>query len=106
MSTLRTLIRVDIQIDQEWAIGAAPDLWFRPDPADTEDQSRTIRQTVQRDPLGNFLLPTTSLVGSLREHLGFVTGNQWLGSRQGKDTFPSALRCWVQPFITPTCGPS
>lgn len=93
MSTLRTLIRVDIQIDQEWAVGAAPELWFRPDAADIEEDSRTIRQQIQRDPSGAFLLPATSLVGSLRGHLGFVDGNRWLGSSQGDDTIPSALRC-------------
>lgn len=92
MTPLRTLIRVDISIDQDWAIGAAPDLWFRPDEADVDEASRTTRLPVQRDPSGAFMLPATSLVGSLHRCLG-PDADVWLGSQQGSDTVPSELRC-------------
>lgn len=87
MSTLRTLMRVDLRIDQEWAIGAAPDLYFRPDPS-----REAVRMPVQRDADGQFLLPATSLIGGLRRHLGDA-GDAWLGSADDSTTTPSALRC-------------
>ena len=65
MSRLRTLIRVDIRIDQRWAIGAAPDLVFRPQRRDASEAERVTRLPVQKDPGGDVLLPTTSLTGSL-----------------------------------------
>lgn len=104
MSDLRTLIRVDIRIDQHWSIRAAPDLHFRPDPSDTEDSDRTIRLPVQRDPLGRYHLPATSLVGGLAQHMRTaaslvssgstdVAATSWLGSANDKQTTPSQLRC-------------
>lgn len=95
MNTLRTLIRVDISIDQQWAVGAAPDLWFRPDADDIDDKDRTTRMPVQKDPSGAIQLPATSLVGSLRRHLK-DDATIWLGSPppdKGGKTEPSALRC-------------
>lgn len=92
MSSLRTLIRVDIKIDQQWAIGAAPDLHFRPDDQDVAESERTIRLPVQRDPSGGYLLPATSLVGSLGRHLG-KDASAWLGSGDGDNAAPSELRC-------------
>lgn len=92
MTSLRTLIRIDISIDQDWAVGAAPDLWFRPDAIDVDDDARSVRLPVQRDPAGGLLLPATSLVGSLRRHLGDEAVS-WLGSAQSGNTVPSELRC-------------
>ncbi len=92
MSGLRTLIRVDIHIDQEWAVGAAPDLWFRPDEGRVAEEERAVRLPVQRDPAGRYQLPATSLIGGLRQHLG-VDAVRWLGADVGGDTIPSQLRC-------------
>lgn len=92
MTTQRTLIRVDLQIDRDWAVGAAPDLWFRPDEVATSDEERAVRLPVQRDPAGQYHLPATSLVGGLRQHLG-VDAVRWLGADVGGDTVPSQVRC-------------
>lgn len=89
MSSLRTLIRVDIKIDQQWAIGAAPDLHYRPSAVTGEQVTRL---PVQRDPNGEFSLPATSLVGGLARHIG-PAASDWLGSANGDDTVPSQLRC-------------
>lgn len=91
MSSLRTLIRVDIRIDQQWAIGAAPDLYFRPNDEGVEAEGN-VRLPVQRGPSGDYLLPATSLVGSLARHLG-EDASAWLGSGHDTATMPSALRC-------------
>ena len=92
MSRLRTLIRVDIRIDQRWAIGAAPDLVFRPQRRDASEAERVTRLPVQKDPGGDVLLPTTSLTGSLARHLG-DQADKWLGSAEEETTVPSQLRC-------------
>ncbi len=98
MSSERTLIRVDISIDQPWAIGAAPDLQYRPADRDGDDDG-PVRLPVQRDPLGRCLLPATSLVGGLKDHLGESAGRSWLGSGDGDSTVPSELRCLAATII-------
>lgn len=104
MSTKRTVIRVDIAIDQQWAVGAAPDLFFRPEGPDTADDDRTARLGVQKSPDGKLILPATSLVGSLFSHLVDAFDKSyaeaWLGGRikdaeQGSSSppAPSSVRC-------------
>lgn len=99
MSTKRTLIRVDISIDQQWAIGAAPDLHYRPSGRAARGQDQITRQPVQRDPFGRLLLPATSLVGSLKDCLGEEPGKLWLGNGDKDATEPSALRCLAAIII-------
>ncbi|MFV0405949.1 MAG: RAMP superfamily CRISPR-associated protein [Propioniciclava sp.] len=100
MTKQRTLLRVDIRIDQHWAIGAAPDVAFRPDAPDIDYQDRTIRLPIQRDASGRVALPATSLVGCLRNHLG-AAGDRWLGTSTSSGTQPSALRTLAATVHTP-----
>lgn len=98
MRNQRTLIRVDISIDQSWAIGAPPDLHFRAN-------EQTTRLPVQRNPLTETIqLPATSLVGSLRRHLD-TKAEKWLGSEPGADTMVSSeLRCLATIVHAPKVG--
>ncbi|PZS33526.1 MAG: hypothetical protein DLM58_07500 [Pseudonocardiales bacterium] len=72
-----SLIRVDIRIDGPWAVGGVGDL---------SSITSAIDLPVLRDPSAEGRagahLPATSLVGSLRRHLGGA-GDQWLGPMPG-----------------------
>lgn len=81
----RVVIRVDLAIERPWAVGGV---------ADTVSEVDLPVLTDPRDP-GSTFLPATSLVGSLRRHLGGAH-EQWLGSADRSEddpAVPSPLRC-------------
>ena len=83
MPRYATLMRFDLTIDTPWAVGA-----FTRAGTTGED---AVQAPIQRRPDGSVYLPATSLVGSLRDHLG-EAASRYLGAEKGGETSPSRLR--------------
>lgn len=89
-----TVIRLDLLLQQPWAIGSS----------DTYgDIDQEIQQQVLKDIDGDPIVPGSSLVGSLRDHLGDAA-EKWLGRESGIDAAndpptPSPLRC-LAPVVS------
>lgn len=87
MVNYRALIRVDLEVRQPWAIGGLAGV--------RDEVGLPILVDPRQDGPPAAFLPATSLVGSLRRHLG-VSGSDWLGadeSSEEKPATPSRLRC-------------